>query len=212
MRHKDLTGQKFNMLTVKSFAFIRDSHAYWNCVCDCGKESVVCASRLFRGTTKSCGCISREISRKRMTTKNGYSKTRIYRIFIGMKQRCYKDKDKDYPRYGGRGIKICDEWLQDSKKFVEWAKGHGYKETLSIDRIDVNGDYTPDNCRWVSAKKQANNRRSNLFITYDGKTLSASEWCAIKGWNRHIIPERLRKGWSLEKAMTTPLRTRGGSK
>ena len=210
MRHKDLTGQKFNMLTVKSFAFIRDSHAYWNCVCDCGKESVVCASRLLRGTTKSCGCISREISRKRMTTKNGYSKTRIYRIFIGMKQRCYKDNDKDYPRYGGRGIKICDEWLQDSKKFVEWAKEHGYKETLSIDRIDVNGDYTPDNCRWVSAKKQANNRRSNLFITYDGKTLSASEWCAIKGWNRHIIPERLRKGWSLEKTMTTPLRIRGG--
>lgn len=210
MRHKDLTGQKFNMLTVKSFAFIRDSHAYWNCVCDCGKESVVCASRLFRGTTKSCGCISREISRKRMTTKNGYSKTRIYRIFIGMKQRCYKDKAKDYPRYGGRGIKICDEWLQDSKNFVEWAKGHGYKETLSIDRIDVNGDYTPENCRWVSAKKQANNRRSNLFITYDGKTLSASEWCAIKGWNRHIIPERLRKGWSLEKTMNTPVRIRGG--
>lgn len=208
----NLQGKKFGKLTVVSFSHIHGSHAYWNCVCDCGKPRVVCGSAMMTGKTKSCGCIGREVSRKRMSTKNGYSKTRVYRIFIGMKLRCYKKTDKDYPRYGGRGITICDEWLKDSRSFVDWALQHGYADDLSIDRIDVNGNYSPENCRWVSAKKQANNRRSNLLITYAGKTLSASEWCAIKGWNRHVIPERLRKGWSLEKAMNTPLRIRGGNK
>lgn len=212
MRHKDLTGQKFNMLTVKSFAFIRETHAYWNCICDCGKETIVSGSKLIRGITKSCGCLGRTVSRKRMTTNNGYSKTRIYRIYIGIKRRCCNPNDKSYPYYGGRGIKICDEWLKDSKVFIEWAKSSGYNDNLSIDRIDVNGNYEPKNCRWVTAKSQANNRTNNLFITFKGKTMTAAEWCESKGWNRHIIPERLRKGWSLEKSMTTPLRTRGGSK
>lgn len=206
----NLQGKKFGRLTVISFSHISKSHAYWNCICDCGNRRVVCGSAMMTGKTKSCGCIGREMSRKRMT-KNGYSGTRVYRILIGMKQRCYKISDKDYARYGGRGITICDEWLQDPKNFITWALEHGYTDNLSIDRIDVNGNYTPENCRWVSAKNQANNRRSNLLITYEGKTLSASEWCAIKGWNRHVIPERLRKGWSLEKAMNTPLRIRGGN-
>lgn len=212
MRHKDLTGQKFNMLTVKSFAFIRDSHAYWNCICDCGKESVVCASRLLRGTTKSCGCLGPLLSSKRSATKEGFSKTKLHRIYTGMKTRCCNSNSKDYPRYGGRGISICQEWLDDSLKFRDWALSNGYKDDLTIDRIDVNKGYSPDNCRWVSAKKQANNRRNCLFITFEGKTMSASEWCELKGWDRHVIPARLKKGWSLEKAMTTPLRTRGGSK
>ena len=210
MRHKDLTGQKFNMLTVKSFAFIRETHAYWNCICDCGEETTVSGSKLIRGITKSCGCIGRTISRKRMTTNNGYSKTRIYSIYIGIKRRCCNPEDKSYPHYGGRGIKICDEWLKDSKVFIEWAKSNGYNDNLSIDRIDVNGNYEPKNCRWVTAKSQANNRTNNLFITFEGKTMTAAEWCESKGWNRHVIPARLKKGWSLEKAMTTPLRTKGG--
>lgn len=210
MRHKDLTGQKFNMLTVKSFAFIRDSHAYWNCVCDCGKTSVVNGSSLIRNKTKSCGCLGPALSSIRNATQNGASKTRLYKLFYGIRDRCYNKNGKDYKNYGGRGIKICDKWLQDPNEFIRWANNNGYKKGLSIDRINVNGNYEPSNCRWVSAKKQANNRRSNLVITFEGKTMTASEWCALKGWNRHVIPERLKKGWSLEKTMTTPLRIRGG--
>ena len=214
MRHKDLTGQKFNMLTVKTFAFIRDSHAYWNCVCDCGKESVVCASRLLRGTTKSCGCLIKTTPRPR--GKRVYIRTvekdRLYNIFMEMKKRCYNSNCRSYKDYGARGIAICNEWLCNPKLFRLWSLTNGYRDDLTIDRINVNGNYEPNNCRWVSAKKQANNRRSNLLITFEGKTMSAAEWCELKGWNRHVIPARLKSGWSLEKAMTTPLKTKGGKK
>ena len=210
MHYKDLTGKKFNMLTVQSFAYIKESHAYWNCICDCGKTSVVCGSRLISNRTRSCGCLGPGLSRTRNATQNGASKTRLYRLLYGMRDRCYNKNGKDYKNYGGRGIRICDEWLQNPNTFIQWANDNGYKNGLSIDRINVNGNYEPNNCRWVSAKTQANNRRSNLIITFEGKTMSAAEWCELKGWNRHVIPERLRKGWSLERAMTTPLRIRGG--
>lgn len=209
MKHKDLAGLRFNMLEVISFAYIKDSHSYWNCKCDCGNTSVVCGSRLVKGLTKSCGCLGPKLSSKR-NRKHGKSNTRLYKLFYGMRERCYNEQGKDYKNYGGRGIKICDEWLSNPLLFIEWAYKNGYNDKLSIDRIDVNEDYTPNNCRWVSFKKQANNRRNNLIITFEGKTMSAAEWCEFKGWNRHVIPERLRNGWSLEKAMTTPLRIRGG--
>lgn len=208
MHKRDLTGLKFNMLTVESFAYIRDSHAYWNCVCDCGKKTVVCGSRLMRNTTKSCGCLGPKMTRQR-AKREGFSTTRLHRIYTGIKTRCYNKKSKDYKNYGGRGIVVYKEWLENPLAFRDWALSNGYKENLSIDRIDVNGNYEPSNCRWSTVKQQGNNRRSNLLITWNGETKTAAEWCAEKGWNRHIIPERLRKGWSLEKAMTTPRRTRG---
>lgn len=213
MHHKDLTGQKFNMLKVISFAYIKDSHSFWNCVCDCGKETIVCGSRLTRGLTKSCGCLIKSTPhiRSKESYKHTVEKDRLYSIFMEMKRRCYNKNCRSYKHYGARGITICNEWLENPQQFRDWAFAHGYQDHLSIDRIDVNGIYEPNNCRWVSSKEQANNRRSNLKITFNGKTMTAAEWCELKGWNRHVIPERLRKGWSLEKTMTTPLRTRGGS-
>lgn len=212
MKKRELTGKRFNMLTVESFAYIHGSHAYWNCICDCGNKTIVCGSKLFRGTTKSCGCLGPKLSRIKNATLGGLSTSRLYRILQGMKVRCYNKNDKSYKDYGGRGISVCKEWLEDFAAFYNWATRNGYKENLSIDRIDVNGNYEPANCRWATAKEQANNRRSSMLITWNGETKTASEWCKERGWNRHIIPERLRKGWSLEKAMTTPKRIRGGKK
>ena len=143
-------------------------------------------------------------------------RSRLNIIFRGMKYRCYNPNNKDYKRYGGRGIKICDEWLNPEhaknahnstvgfQTFKKWALENGYAENLTIDRIDVNKGYSPENCRWVSIKVQCNNRRNNLYITYKGKTQSISKWAEELGIKRQKIVDRLWKlGWSIERTLTT---------
>lgn len=143
--------------------------------------------------------------------------TRLSRIFSGLKVRCYNSKNKDYPLYGGRGIKLCDEWnnreiaVHTSRNctkgfiaFKKWALENGYSDELTLDRIDTNGDYSPDNCRWVSMQVQNNNRRDNHYITYQGKTQSLAEWCRELNLNYYKIRSRLNSyGWSPERAFTT---------
>ena len=161
----DLTGKRFGKLTVVSFADMRGTRSYWNCICDCGNEKIASLDHLKNGDIVSCGCVQKSTlppSHK----KHGMSNTRLYTIWALMKYRCYNPSRKEYHNYGGRGIKVCDEWLHDSLSFFEWSYKNGYIEGagLTLDRIDVNGNYEPSNCRWVSRKTQCNNKRNKGSI------------------------------------------------
>lgn len=123
-----------------------------------------------------------------------------------MKDRCYNKKCKDYCRYGGRGITVCDEWKDDFRAFYDWCISNGYRDDLSIDRIDVNGNYEPTNCRWTTNKIQCRNRRNNLLLEYKGKVKSLAEWCEELSLDYHLMHNRLNKNWSVERAFETPKR------
>ena len=157
------------------------------------------------GDTKSCGCMKKEraieMASKHIT--HGKTKTRLYRIWFNMKCRCYKKTAPDYPRYGGRGITVCTEWRNDFQDFYDWAMANGYNEELSIDRIDCNGNYCPENCRWADSKIQNNNTRRNHYITYNGETLTIAEWAKKCGIDRNTLHSRLtRYGWTVERALS----------
>jgi hypothetical protein len=172
------------------------------CRCSCGKEKGVYLKHLKSGASKSCGHNQPKIMSKigSMNIKHGDcakgSKTkRLYGIWKGMINRCYDTKNHAYNNYGGRNIKICDEWLGDRKKFYKWAFLNGYQDNLTIDRIDNNGNYEPSNCRWATAKEQANNRRytHRRLITYNGETLSVTEWSKKTGINKSTLSCRVNK-------------------
>lgn len=153
----DISGRKFGRLTAVEFKEVnKNGDAMWHCICDCGKESIVKYSHLMSGAVASCGCAVRE-AHSHGHTMNGV-KPRIYGIWAGMKQRCTNQNRKKYPRYGGRGIKVCSEWLNDFQNFYEWAMENGYQDDLTIDRIDNDGDYEPGNCRWVTSEENTRKR------------------------------------------------------
>lgn len=200
-RFVDLSGKKFGRLTVKNIAK-RSSKIFWQCQCDCGREVIAPTGALISGHTKSCGCINQD-----RLTIHGQSHTRLWNIWEGMIRRCCEPASINYPLYGGRGIQVCDEWKTDFIPFYKWALAHGYQDNLSIDRIDVNGNYTPENCRWVTMKTQQNNKRSNKFITFQGETHTVAEWADILGMSANTLWTRLHSyNWSVERALTEPVR------
>lgn len=180
-RFVDLTGQKFGRLTVKGFhGKDKYSHNLWLCVCDCGNVTITETGALKQGKASSCGCYQVESTIQRHTT-HGKTHSRLYRIYAHMKDRCCVPTDKAYKHYGGRGISICEEWANNFQAFYDWAMANGYKSTLSIDRIDVNGNYCPENCRWATDKVQINNRRTTITHAFNTETHTLTEWAEITG-------------------------------
>ena len=166
---KDLVGQKFSRWTVVECAGRNKyGQSLWRCKCDCGNEALVTGYDLRGNRSKSCGCLQKESASKSKTT-HGESKTELHRHWTAMKQRCLNPKSSTYYKYGKRGITICPEWIY-FESFKAWSISHGYKDGLSLDRINYNGNYEPSNCRWVDLKTQSNNRRNNHWISYKGKT------------------------------------------
>lgn len=196
----DLIGQKFNRLLVIGNAerYISPSgHRMkrWLCRCDCGKKIAVTTNHLISGHTKSCGCYAKEVSiQNGLKKKHGLTKTRIHRICTQMKTRCFNPKDEHYKDYGGRGITICDGWKDNFQAFYDWALSNGYEEHLTIDRIDVNGNYEPSNCRWATQKEQSNNKRTTPFITFNGVTKTLLEWSDITGIKYQTLFYRYKAG------------------
>ncbi len=199
-RAQDLTGQRFGRLVALKQTERTDGHTKWYlCECDCGNVKEVRASCLKRGDTKSCGCLSRELASERgknLLQKHGWYGTRLYSIWHQIVDRCTNPKCKHYKDYGGRGIALCKEWRENPSSFCEWAMANGYDDSLSIDRIDNNGNYQPSNCRWITLAKQQTNKRNNVLLTYNGKTQCIAEWIRELGLNKNRTYNRIKNGWT----------------
>lgn len=203
-------GDKFNMLTVVEQCedYIEPNgkrRAMFLCKCECGKIRKTQAQELYKDKVYSCGCTIRPFERKPSNKIHGETKTRLHNIWVGMKTRCYIKNHHSYKYYGARGIVVCDEWKNDYMAFATWARSNGYKDNLSLDRIDVNGNYTPENCRWVDNKTQANNKRNNAYITVNGETHTRTEWAKKMGINAGAILARQKRGWTEEEAISIPI-------
>lgn len=203
---KDLAGQKFGRLTALSVDRNENGKTYWLCKCDCGNTHIVLANRLISGNTVSCGCHKEEIKKKigELNKTHEKSGTRIYGIYKQMEQRCYKKYSTKYKNYGGRGISICPEWLGEHgfENFFEWSMKNGYAENLTIDRIDNDGNYEPSNCRWATAKQQANNRRTSRYIDVDGEKMTVAIFSDMNGIKcRLFVTRRLDKGYDYKKIL-----------
>jgi len=168
------------------------------CICKCGNHHTGTAHSVISGGTISCNC-----AKKRIHQTHGLKKHPLYSVWANMRGRCYYDKDDSFKYYGGRGIKVCDEWLCDFKSFYDWAITNGYKKGLQIDRKNNNGNYTPENCRFVTCLTNNQNKRNVHIIEYMGLKLSVTDWASRTGISRHAILQRFKKGWSLDTVFST---------
>ena len=179
----DLSGKKFGRLTaIETVGVNSHRERLWKCLCECGNETTVNSYALVSGHTKSCGCFSVDTARER-NTKHGERRSRLYRIYSNMMLRCYNKNNDNYRYYGGKGVKVCDEWRGEngSTNFCKWAKKNGYQIHLTLDRIDSNGNYSPDNCRWVTIKQQQNNKSNNVHYNLNGTIKTKAEWADYFG-------------------------------
>lgn len=205
----ELAGKKLGKLNViKRVGNNESGNSQWLCICECGNEHITTGSRLNTKKVLSCGCIQREGAKKRATRHN-LSGHKLYHIRKEMIARTENPNNSRFENYGGRGISVCEEWLSNPNGitiFYDWAIRNGYREGLSIDRIDNDGNYEPSNCRWADNSTQASNKTTNRFIEFKGEIKTIKQWAEELGFNRSLIPDRLRHGWDVERALTTPPR------
>lgn len=194
----DMTGKRYGRLVALYPTGKRDASGgiCWNFRCDCGNEKIMSAGPVRVGIVKSCGCLLKP---------HGMSGTRLFDIWVNMRQRCRADGRPEHDNWGNRGIRVCDEWTS-FPAFRDWAMATGYSDDLTIDRIDNSKGYSPENCRWATYKEQANNTRRNHLIEMDGETHTLKQWCEILGGvSKESVYRRVRDfGWSYEKALKTP--------
>lgn len=193
----DLTGRRFGWLTVVSETDERRGHSVvWLCKCDCGTYKRISAQYLKSGRVLSCGCYN-----KTKELRHGMSHTRLHHAWQSMIDRCVNPNNKEYANYGGRGIKVCDKWMNNFEAFADWSFANEFdmtapRDKCTLDRIDVNGNYEPSNCRWADMKTQCRNRRNNVVIECDGESHCLSEWAEILGEPYTKLASRHRRGWS----------------
>jgi hypothetical protein len=194
---RDLTGQRFGQLIALSYS----SDGKWNVLCDCGRETTTDGGHLTTGHTKSCGCTARARAASGRR-RHGMTDTPTYKVWCNMRDRCERQEATAYANYGGRGITVCEAW----RSFAAFLSDMGQRPSLahSIDRIDNDGNYEPGNCRWATDLDQANNKRSNRFITHAGETMTLHAWSVRTGLSATLIHKRMKDlGWSVERALTT---------
>lgn len=202
---EDLTGKIFDLLTVEGYAYSQNGRRIWKCKCDCGNITYVKTSNLKNRNTKSCGCLK---DKTKPNKKHNKSNLRLYKIWSMMKQRCKNPNAAKYKNYGGRGIKICKEWEKDFMNFYNWAINNGFDENKnrkeqSLDRINVNGNYEPSNCRWITQSENCRNRTNNKIITQNGVSKTIAEWSEELGIDQRTISYRAKKYTNIDDILST---------
>lgn len=206
---EELIGQKYGRLTIEGFHHT-GREWLWVCRCDCGKEKIAKPSEVRNKKVRSCGCYHDEVCKEKATKfrNSVLDNKRLYSIYNWMKRRCYNKTEPRYADYGGRGISISEEWLNAENgfdNFVEWSMKNGYTEEMTIDRIDVNGNYEPSNCRWITNKEQQLNKRTTLWVIYNGEKIQLKKLCDSMGVAYDMVHNRIYKmGWSVKDSVETP--------
>lgn len=206
-KYKDISNQRFGKLVAQEYLGLKQISkdgrraSCWLCKCDCGNTTEVTYHNLISGHTKSCGCLHKEVVSKN-SYRHGDSRTILYRRYIGMKDRCYNQNATEYDQYGGRGIRVCDEWFNDYTSFKRWSLDNGFRKELSIDRINVNGNYEPKNCRWATTKEQAENRQNNHIVRYNGKEYILTRIASEHNICVNTFRYRLEMGWDADKIIS----------
>ena len=199
----DITGQRFGRLTaVRYYDYTNNNGSRWLFRCDCGRDVVAYSSLVRQGRTKSCGCLNQELRKGR--ARHGMVGTPVYNAWLHMRQRCNNQACPEYRNYGARGISVCPEW-DDFSAFYDWSMQNGYRKGLTIDRIDNDGNYSPDNCRWATMLTQENNKRNNHFVTYRGQRMTVSQCARAAGVSRNSLNYRLGRGMTADEAVDSIL-------
>ena len=199
MKRVDLTGQKFGMLEAVRFDHIHKGHTYWLFKCDCGKEKVISTTNFITNKVKSCGCL---LHRPAINRTHNMKDSRLYHIWASMKQRCNNKNCRAFVNYGQRNITICDDWKTNFLAFYDWAINNGYDKELSIDRIDNNKGYSPDNCRWATASEQNNNKRNIIKVLFNGKYYTLRDIANISHRSIKTLWDSYSKGRDVTRYIT----------
>jgi len=206
-----MIGKRFGRLTVISFAYSRDAY-YWNCRCDCGGTNIVRTALLNNGSVGSCGCGSLEAARNNSRTASIKKRSKYWphtktfkTLHRNMVRRCSNPCDSHYYTYGGRGISVCAEWL-NRKTFCDWLLQNNWRPGLSVERINVNGNYEPSNCCLIPVSEQQSNTTRSHFLEWDGKRMTISQWARFIGVRQMALQHRIDRGWTVERALTQPFR------
>lgn len=194
----NLVGHRYGRLTVLRYSHTLKEASWWVCVCDCGNEKTIRSNSLRTNNTTSCGCLHKE-KLVENSTKHGFSKERLYRTWIDIKSRCFSPNTGYYSEYGGRGITMCAEWREDFVAFREWAMSNGYRDDLTIERLDVDGGYAPHNCTWIPMSSQSINRRATRFVDFRDLTMTAIEFSKAFQINHHAVLRGINRGWTADR-------------